>query len=187
MPARERMLDAAAQIMRERGIVKATTKEIARTAGCSEALLYKNFSGKHELFEAVLRERLPRTLEGVQPGSGEVIANVERATIGLIGFYREGFPIAAALFGDRDMLGSWRDQAEARGGGPEAPQRELEQYLREEQSLGRLPPAVDPGAIASLLTGAALHEAFLASFADREIDDADALARRWVATFALTI
>lgn len=186
MSARERILDAAAQIMRERGIVKATTKEIARAAGCSEALLYKNFSGKHELFEAVLRERLPRTLDGVEPGSGEVISNLERATSGLIAFYREGFPIAAALFGDRDMLSSWREQAEARGGGPDAPQRGLERYLREEQSLGRLPPTVDPGAIASLLTGATLHEAFLASFADREIGDADALARRWVAAFALT-
>lgn len=180
------MLDAAAQIMRERGIVKATTREIARAAGCSEALLYKNFSGKHELFEAVLRERLPRTLEGVAPGSGEVIANLERATSGLIGFYREGFPIAAALFGDRDVLSAWRDQAEARGGGPSAPQRGLELYLREEQRIGRVSPTVDPGTVAALLTGAALHEAFLASFAGREIDDAEALARRWVAAFVLT-
>lgn len=186
MSARERMLDAAAQIMRERGIVKATTKEIARAAGCSEALLYKNFSGKHELFEAVLRERLPRTLEGVEPGTGDVIANIERATSGLIGFYREGFPIAAALFGDRDVLSSWREQTEARGGGPAAPVSGLEAYLREERTLGRLPSAVDPESVASLLTGAALHEAFQASFAGREIDDADALAHRWVAALPLS-
>jgi len=179
------MLDAAAQIMRERGIVKATTKEIARAAGCSEALLYKNFSGKHELFEAVLRERLPRTLERVEPGTGDVVTNIEHATSGLIGFYREGFPIAAALFGDRDMLSSWRDQSAARGGGPSAPQRGLEQYLRDEQSLGRLPSRVDPEATASLLTGAALHEAFQASFEGREIDDASALAHRWVAALPL--
>lgn len=186
MSARERILDAAAQIMRERGIVKATTKEIARAAGCSEALLYKNFTGKHELFEAVLRERLPRTLDGVEPGSADVVENLERATTGLIGFYREGFPIAAALFGDRDVLSSWREQTEARGGGPDAPQRGLELYLREEQNIGRVPRELDPGAIASLLTGAALHEAFQASFADREIDDAAALAKRWVAAFTLT-
>lgn len=179
------MLDAAAQIMRERGIVKATTKEIARAAGCSEALLYKNFSGKHELFEAVLRERLPRTLDGVAPGSGEVVENLERVTSGLIGFYREGFPIAAALFGDRDVLSSWREQSAARGGGPDAPQRGLEQYLREEQTIGRLERTIDAGAVATLLTGAALHEAFQASFADREINDAETLARRWVAAFAL--
>ena len=66
------------------------------------------------------------------------------------------------------------------------PGRELEQYLRGEQSLGRVPGTVDPDAIASLLTGAALHEAFQASFADREIHDADELARRWVAAFALS-
>ncbi|MFF7247244.1 helix-turn-helix domain-containing protein [Embleya sp. NPDC008237] len=45
--------------MRTLGLARTTTKEIARAAGCSEAALYKHFTGKEELFVAVLQERLP--------------------------------------------------------------------------------------------------------------------------------
>lgn len=180
MAARERILDAAARIMREQGIVKATTKEIARAAGCSEGLLYKNFAGKHELFVAVLEERLPRPFAGIAPGDGDVVENLERATTGLIEFFAEGFPIAAALFGDRELLATWRTQSDARGGGPDVPQRLLIEYLRAEQADGRIRADADPEAISALLVGAALHEAFLASFAGRRIGDPTSLARRWV-------
>lgn len=185
MTARERILDAAALLMREHGIVRATTKEIARAAGCSEALLYKNFSGKHELFVAVLRERLPRMFDGVEPGSGDLQRNLASIAAALVRFFREGFPIAAALFGDRQLQSAWHAQSEERGGGPEAPRKALEEYLRAEQSLGRLPHGADPGALASLLVGAALHEGFVASFADREIVDADELATAWVSALPL--
>jgi AcrR family transcriptional regulator len=56
---RERILDAAEERMRTIGLARATTKEIARVAGCSEAALYKHFSGKEEIFVHVLKERLP--------------------------------------------------------------------------------------------------------------------------------
>ena len=55
---RDRILDAAATVMREKGIAKATTKEIARAAGYSEALLYKHFADKQEIYMGVLRERV---------------------------------------------------------------------------------------------------------------------------------
>ncbi|MFB7249611.1 TetR/AcrR family transcriptional regulator [Microbacterium sp. NPDC056234] len=180
MTARERILDAAARIMREQGIVRATTKEIARAAACSEGLLYKNFAGKHELFVAVLQERLPRPFAGIEPGIGDAVENLERATVGLIEFFAEGFPIAAALFGDRELLSAWRTQSDARGGGPEAPQRMLTAYIRAEQTDGRIRADADADAVSALLVGAALHEAFLASFSNRRIDAPESLARRWV-------
>lgn len=59
-PACVRIIDAAHQLMLTIGLARATTKEIARAAGCSEAALYKHFPSKEELFVAVLRERLPK-------------------------------------------------------------------------------------------------------------------------------
>ncbi|MFI1382255.1 TetR/AcrR family transcriptional regulator [Embleya sp. NPDC020886] len=59
VPTRQRILDAAEHLMRTLGLARTTTKEIARAAGCSEAALYKHFTGKEELFVAVLQERLP--------------------------------------------------------------------------------------------------------------------------------
>lgn len=58
-PARVRILDAAHELMLTVGLARATTKEIARAAGCSEAALYKYFDTKEELFVRVLAERLP--------------------------------------------------------------------------------------------------------------------------------
>ncbi|MFC7588857.1 TetR/AcrR family transcriptional regulator [Nonomuraea antimicrobica] len=59
MGTRERIIDAAEQAIHEFGIAGATTRRIAVQAACSEALIYKHFAGKEELFLAVLLERLP--------------------------------------------------------------------------------------------------------------------------------
>ena len=74
---RDRILDAAADVMTRLGLAKATTKEIARAAGCSEALLYRHFREKEEIFLGVLKNRLPNltatlaTLPG-KAGTGSV-------------------------------------------------------------------------------------------------------------------
>lgn len=186
MAARDRILDAAVEIMRERGIVKATTKEIARHAGCSEALIYKHFAGKQEIFVAVLQERLPRPFDAARPGEGTVEENLVRTVAALVTFFREGFPLAAALFGERDVLAIWREEVEARGGGPSAPGRAITTYLMAEQDLGRVPPEVDARAVGDLLAGAALHAGFLAAFDDRPVGAAETLAGSWVAALRLT-
>jgi AcrR family transcriptional regulator len=184
MTARERILDAAARIMRERGIAHATTKEIARSAECSEALLYKNFPSKQVLFMAVLGERLPRPFDATVPGESTVRDNLVASTAALVAFYRESFPIAASLFSERELLAAWRDGMAAAGGGPRTPGRALAAYLEGEKALGRLPNAIDSHAVASLLVGAALQEAFLLSFEDREVTDATTLAATWIEAIA---
>ena len=55
---RERILDAAVSVLRARGHHAATTKEIARVAGCSEGSLYTHFANKENLLLAVMTERL---------------------------------------------------------------------------------------------------------------------------------
>ena len=57
MSTRERILTAAAEVMRTKGLARSTTKEIARASGFSEATLYKHFANQEELFLAVLGER----------------------------------------------------------------------------------------------------------------------------------
>jgi AcrR family transcriptional regulator len=56
---REKIVEAAERVMRERGLARTTTKEIARAAGYSEGTLYKHFESKEDLFLAVLAERFP--------------------------------------------------------------------------------------------------------------------------------
>ncbi len=46
---RERIIDAARAVMLNKGLVRATTKEIARAAGVSEGTIYNYFANKEEL------------------------------------------------------------------------------------------------------------------------------------------
>lgn len=171
--------------MRRDGLVRATTKEIAREAECSEALLYKHFPDKRDIFLRVLTERSPRLeLAAGPPGAGTVVANLERLVVNLLEFYERGFPIAASIFSSSELLAAHREAMTARGAGPHGPSRTLARYLDEEVGRARLRPC-DTDAIARLLTGAALHEAFLASYAGESIPHPMALARRLVAALGL--
>jgi AcrR family transcriptional regulator len=186
MSAREAILDAAASIMREQGIARATTKEIARRAGYSEAALYKHFADKQELFLAVLGERAPRVATARSPGDGDVRENLATLVAALMGFYEHSFPMAASIFSERELLAAWRAELAQRGAGPHLPRTALTGYLDAERLLGRVPASMDIEAAATLLCGAALYEAFLASFSDRPIDDAMAIATTWVAALRLS-
>ena len=165
MSARETILDAAAQVMREKGLARATTKEIARTAGYSEALLYKHFADKQEIYLAVLHERAggltdARELVGTAAVRENLVALVQR----LMAFYVQSFPMSASIFSDRELLTNWRASMEAKGGGPQWPIRALQGYLEGELSRGRIRPGTDVASIAALLCGAAFQAAFLACF-----------------------
>ena len=165
MSTRERILDAAARVMREQGVAHATTKEIARAAGCSEALLYRHFDDKQGLFMAVLQERLPRfALPDDVVGTSTVEANLVRFVSGLLDFYVGSFPISASIFSSSVLLARHRESIAAKGAGPQTPQLRLQAYLEAERDAGRVRADADIEAVARLLVGAALYQAFLATF-----------------------
>lgn len=183
MSAREKILDAAATILRERGLARATTKEIAREAGYSEATLYKNFADKQDIFLGVLQERVPPISDPAELlGTGTVAGNLAIITGQLLRFYVRTFPMAASIFSERDLLANWRAGVVARGRGPQVPVERVEQYVSGEVGAGRLAGSTDAWAIAALLCGAAMQQAFLANFAGLdEVADSDVVARRLVA------
>ena len=167
---RERILDSAEQLMRTIGLARATTKEIARAAGCSEAALYKYFSSKEELFVAVLRERLPSLLPLLDELTGhpadrtpeQALAEIaRRATL----FYEANMPIAASLFAEPALLRRHREGLSPLGAGPRQPLLALARYLEALRAEGRIRPGTDPEAAAALLLGACFQRAFLRHFA----------------------
>jgi AcrR family transcriptional regulator len=192
MSTRDRMLDAAAHVMRTRGLARATTKEIAKAAGYSEAALYKHFRDKTDLFLAVLGERMPSPLAAVlatlpdRVGQGSVEATLEEVARAAIAFYRHGFPMAASLFAEPTLLAAYRDALAARGAGPQHVSRALTDYLAAEQDQGRVRAEADPAAAAALLIGGCLNHAFLGHFTAVTEDTADdgALATALVRTLS---
>lgn len=196
MGTRDRILDGAAQVMRERGVANTTTKEIARAAGFSEATLYKIFEDKIDIFLAVLNERLGR-----QPGRPNftlvregptaqlrrrtVQRNLEIFAAEALLFYAEVFPIGASLFSDPDLLARYREALAARGTGPQTVTEAVAGYLRAEQLEGRIPAHTDPEAAAMLLVGGCYHRAFLLTFAGQTATPA--MARRFATRLVGTL
>ncbi len=56
LTARERILQAASNIISERGYRGSTTKAIASQAGVAEVTLFRHFRSKKELFQEILKE-----------------------------------------------------------------------------------------------------------------------------------
>ena len=54
---RARLLDAAVEVIREKGVYGTTLEEVARRAGMTRGAIYGNFKGKDELFLAVVETR----------------------------------------------------------------------------------------------------------------------------------
>lgn len=60
---RERILDAAEQLFAEKGLAGAAVRDLAARVGLNPASLYNHFSGKEELYEAVLERGLTPVME----------------------------------------------------------------------------------------------------------------------------
>ena len=189
MGTREDILGAAARIMRTQGYARATTKEIARAAGYSEAALYKHFQDKSEIFLRVLEEEMPGLAALLarldrRAGTSDVRGNLEEVVVTAIRFYADTFPIAVSLYSSRALLAAHRDRLRQLGRGPRTPEELLTRYLAAEQRLGRVAATADPRSMAQLLLGACLQQGFLADFTGEPPTEAQLadLAHRLVAT-----
>ncbi|MDJ1138174.1 TetR/AcrR family transcriptional regulator [Streptomyces iconiensis] len=172
-PTRERIIDAAEHLLRTKGLARTTTKVIAREAGCSEAALYKHFTGKEEIFIHVLRERLPRLnplLDELSKDAGDqgvernLTAVAEHAAL----FYEQSVPIAASLYAEPSLKRRHFEGVRELGAGPRVPLKALAAYLRSERERGTIRADADPDAAAALLLGACSQRAFLYDFAEGE-------------------
>ncbi|HEY8984324.1 MAG TPA: TetR/AcrR family transcriptional regulator [Streptomyces sp.] len=181
-PTRARILDAAHDLMRTVGLARATTKEIAKAAGCSEAALYKHFDSKEDLFVQVLKERLPKLTPllgslAAEPGRGTLEENLTEIAHQAALFYDESFPIAASLYAENTLKRRHDAAMREKGAGPHVPIDLLAAYLRAEQALGRIAPTADTFAAASLLLGACAQRAFAYEAVDTRPDTATFAAR----------
>jgi AcrR family transcriptional regulator len=165
MNTRERLIDAAARIIRDRGIKAVTTKDVAQEAGVAEATIYRHFQDKTDLLLHVLDERLPghflvqiRDLPR-RAGSGDVAANLAQLAAAAVAFFVKNAPFTAALGADPALAASHYARLRELGIGPDVALDAVGAYLREEQRLGRVHPAIDPTAAAYLLLGVCFNYA----------------------------
>lgn len=66
MPAeqrREQLLDCASDLFATQGYARATTSQLAKSAGVTEPIIYRHFASKRDLFVALIERTGRRTLE----------------------------------------------------------------------------------------------------------------------------
>jgi AcrR family transcriptional regulator len=176
---RDRILDAAETVLRTVGFAHATTKEIAREAGYSEATLYKNFPDKTAIFVAVLKERLP-SLANVT-GDGTLEENLTGLARAALDFYLRSFPISVSVFSSRAFLATHATALRAMDSGPVRVLARVTTYLETQTGIR---PDADLEAAAALLLGACFQRVFLVQF-DETPPTSDQLDA-WAAAYART-
>ncbi|MEV5497848.1 helix-turn-helix domain-containing protein [Nonomuraea fuscirosea] len=179
MGTRDVILDAAAEVMAERGLANVTTRQIAGAAGFTEAALYKHFTNKADLLVAVIRERSPGFTQLAQAlkGDNSLLDDLTAAARAAIDFYRTGFPMLASIFADPGTLAAHKEELRRQGAGPHMANQAVAAYLRAQQKAGRVRRDADVTAAAGLLLGACFQHAFLSHMsAPGHHDDGEAAA-----------
>jgi AcrR family transcriptional regulator len=163
---RQHILDAAEQVIQDRGMKSATTREIARRAGCAEGSIYRYFPDKQALFHELVKTRFPQFLDLVQTlpdlaGTATVRKNLEAVAVNALGFYRVIVPIVVAAMSDHDLLQQQRRHFREREGGPLRAIRLVAAYIASERRLGRVSDRVSPEHFTRLLLGACFSQALI--------------------------
>src|SRR5437867_4395423 len=160
---RQLILDAAEQVIKDLGIKGATTREIARRAGCAEGSIYRYFPDKQALFHEIVKTRFPQFLALVEllpdsAGTGTVRKNLEAVALNALGFYRVIMPIVVGSMSDHELLEQQRLHFREREGGPLRAIRLVSSYLSNERQLGRISDRSSPEHLARVLLGACFSQ-----------------------------
>ena len=138
---REAILDAALQLLRERGIARVTSREVAALAGVSEASVFYHYKDRVGLLQAVFEEGLQPlqalSSEGGLPGIDLHDALIRFAST-LDAFLEQALPVMAAAQSDtvlRDAMAAYMTEQDL---GPHRGVAALGDYLAAEQAAGRV-------------------------------------------------
>jgi AcrR family transcriptional regulator len=159
---RDAILAAALELLRERGIARMTTREVAMLAGVSEASVFYHYGDRAGLLKAVFEQGL-QPLHALNesgrisgPNRRDVMANLGAA---LEQFLAQALPVMSAAQSDsqlRDALALYMTEEDL---GPHRGVGALGAYIADEQAAGRVRADVDPHAVALLFVGACFTRA----------------------------
>jgi AcrR family transcriptional regulator len=165
---RESILDAALGVFARRGYEGASTAEIAAACGCSEPVLYKHFSGKRDLFVAVLtrgaatKTRRLSEVEASEDPLGYLLASARKVhTDKEYCEYGRLRLVALSMAHDPAVRDALRDTIRQL-------QRVVVAAVRRAQDLGQLRDGVDPEAVARMWTSISTTSAVERALYDRD-------------------
>jgi AcrR family transcriptional regulator len=161
---RSQLIDAAETLLAARPVSTITTRDITRTAGLSDGVLYNYFSDKTELLVAALIRRYAAALDRF--GTGLPAAGTADVEQNLVVYVRAALdlitttlPMAAGLISEPPLLHRFIAEIHGETYGPHRLFAPVADYLLAEQRLGRL-RSFDPAPVLTLIMGPALMIGF---------------------------
>lgn len=149
---RREILDAAVEVMAERGVAGLSLSEVARRVGVRQPSLYKHFASLHAVYDEVFREGAERQLEAVARavrGSAPGLSALE-AAVDAIGRLAMANPVVAQLLAWRPVPEFTPSAAAFR---PSVEMVEIVRgTLRDAVAAGELDPAADSEEGAALVS-----------------------------------
>jgi AcrR family transcriptional regulator len=161
-----KILDAAAQLLRDKGISGTTTREIARAAGLSDAAIYSHFKSRGELLNALIPASLvdyrgsadaflKRVGKGTIKGNLKFLMNLARD------FYTEASPKIALILVEPELFNDPGNRPISHAKTNKA-ETFMADYIRAEQRMGRINEEADAAAIGAIIIATAFYEGFTA-------------------------
>jgi AcrR family transcriptional regulator len=144
-------------MLRERGIARVTSREVAALAGVSESSVFYHYKDRAGLLQAVFEQGLEplQALAARGAMSGVDLHDVlTRYARTLDGFLDQALPVMSAAQSDtalRDAMAAYMTEQDL---GPHRGVAALGDYLATEQAAGRVRAGADPYAVAMLFVGA---------------------------------
>jgi AcrR family transcriptional regulator len=177
----EEIITVARTLFLKNGI-NASTRDIAKAAGISEAVIYQRFGTKEDFFFAAMK--LPETeldaIFSIQAGEGKARENLVYMSLRIVDYFRNAMPVFLTLISHPSFsMPTFLKQHDI----PAMQLREkLIDYLVEESKIGRvsqnnLVPAVD--VLLSHLHNIALYEAIGAPKTKIDNNVTDTISLLW--------
>jgi len=163
---KSKILDAAAQLLRDKGLSGTTTREIARAAGLSDAAIYSHFKSRGELLKALIPVSLVDYKGSAEAflkrvGQGTVKGNLKFLMKLARDFFQDASPKIALILVEPELFSDL-------GARPISPEKSnkaetfMADYIRAEQRTGRINEDADAAAIGMILLATAFYEGFTA-------------------------
>jgi AcrR family transcriptional regulator len=158
---REEILKATLDLLRERGIARLTTREVAERAGVSEGSIFYHFVDRPGLLKAVFENSLDtlKTLSVTAHGGDDVLSVLSGFSAAIAKFLDSGLDVLIAAQADLELRGVVVDFLVSNDYGPHRGIAGIGHYLAHQQDAGVIRADVDPKIIAYLVVSDAFQRA----------------------------
>ena len=158
---REEILRATHDLLRERGMAKLTTREVAERAGVSEGSVFYHFEDRFGLLKAVFERALgPLHLQEAEPGADDDLrTTVTGMSESIEAFLNQSLDVLMAAQSDsvlRDSVHAFMLESDY---GPHRGIAGIGAYIAAKQQTGAVRADVDPNVVASMIINDAFQRA----------------------------